>query len=69
MTNGVCKWFNKEKGYGFLKPDNGGNDVFVHMTALNEANISELSEGDRVAFETKESRKAGKLEATKLKLL
>lgn len=67
MVTGTVKWFNKEKGYGFISPEGGGKDVFVHITALEKAGIHMLREGDSVTFETKNSPKSGKPEAINLK--
>ncbi|HEX8375785.1 MAG TPA: cold-shock protein [Geminicoccaceae bacterium] len=51
MQTGVVKWFNATKGYGFIQPDNGGPDAFVHISAVERSGIGELREGDRVQFE------------------
>jgi len=51
MANGFVVWFNKFKGYGFIRPDGGGKDVFVHMSAVEEAGLSTLIEGQRVSYE------------------
>ena len=51
MTQGVVKWFNNEKGFGFIAPENGGNDVFVHHTAIQGDGYKSLNEGDRVEFD------------------
>ncbi|OGW84754.1 MAG: cold-shock protein [Omnitrophica bacterium RIFCSPHIGHO2_02_FULL_46_11] len=51
MTIGTVKWFNNEKGFGFIAPENGGNDVFVHHTAIQGSGYKSLSEGERVSFE------------------
>ena len=66
MATGTVKWFNKKKGYGFITPDEGGNDVFVHITAVKEAGIY-LNEGSRVEFEV--VAKNGKEAAENLKLV
>ena len=50
-TNGVVKWFNNQKGYGFITPENGGNDVFVHHTAIQGEGYRSLNEGDTVKFD------------------
>lgn len=60
MTNGTVKFYNSGKGFGFIQPDNGGADVFVHATALERAGINQLKEGDKVAFETQIDRRSGK---------
>ena len=51
MTQGIVKWFNNEKGFGFITPENGGNDVFVHHTAIQGSGYKSLNEGERVEFE------------------
>lgn len=66
MANGTVKWFNPTKGYGFIQPDNGGSDVFVHISAVEKAGLSQLHEGQRVSFEITNSR--GKDSAANLQL-
>jgi CspA family cold shock protein len=61
MENGTVKFYNDQKGYGFIQPDNGGKDVFVHVTALHRAGIESLAEGQKVSFDTAEDRRTGKL--------
>lgn len=56
MPTGMVKWFNTEKGYGFIAPDEGGKDVFVHVTAVKEAGIESLAENQKVAFQVTEGR-------------
>ena len=51
MPTGIVKWFNGRKGYGFIEPEDGGNDVFVHVTALKDSGIKFLNEGDKVSYE------------------
>ena len=51
MATGTVKWFNGQKGYGFIQPDNGGKDVFVHISAVEKAGLSSLNEGDKVSYE------------------
>ena len=51
MTQGTVKWFNSQKGYGFIQPDDGGNDVFVHISAVERAGMRSLNEGQKVSFE------------------
>ena len=53
---GTVKWFNTTKGYGFIKPDNAAKDVFVHITAVERANLRSLSEGQRVSYEIQKGR-------------
>ena len=64
---GTVKWFNGDKGFGFIQPDGKGKDVFVHISALQEAGIAHLDDGQKVSYELKEDR--GKESATNLKLL
>lgn len=67
MANGIVKWFNPTKGYGFIQPEQGGNDVFVHISALERAGMSTLQEGQRVSYEL--ATEKGKTSAVNLKLL
>jgi CspA family cold shock protein len=68
MATGTVKWFNGQKGFGFIQPDDGGNDVFVHISAVERAGLSGLAEGQKVAFETKVDPKRGKTSAENLKV-
>jgi cold shock protein len=61
MINGTVKFYNGQKGFGFIQPDGGGKDVFVHATALERAGLHGLNEGQKVSFDTQEDRKTGKL--------
>ena len=61
MVTGTVKFYNDQKGFGFIQPDNGGKDVFVHATALERAGIRGLSEGQKVSFETAEDTRTGKI--------
>jgi cold shock protein len=63
---GTVKFFNTAKGYGFITPDTGGKDVFVHATALEAAGIRSLSEGDRVSFVVENDRRSGKQHAAQI---
>jgi CspA family cold shock protein len=56
MASGTVKWFNSQKGYGFIQPTGGGRDVFVHISAVERAGLSSLNEGQRVEFEIMENR-------------
>lgn len=61
MTPGTVKFYNYQKGFGFITPDAGGKDVFVHATALERAGMQGLSEGQKVRFDTEEDRRSGKI--------
>jgi CspA family cold shock protein len=61
MESGTVKFYNEQKGYGFIQPDNGGKDVFVHATALERAGMSSLREGQKVRFDTQPARRTGKI--------
>jgi CspA family cold shock protein len=61
MNTGTVKFYNDQKGFGFIQPDNGGKDVFVHATALERAGIRGLVEGQKVSFDTQEDRRTGKI--------
>ena len=69
MNNGTVKWFNAQKGYGFIQPEGGGKDVFVHISAVERAGLRELREGQRVSFEVVGDRKTGKSAAENLKTM
>lgn len=62
MANGIVKWFNATKGFGFIAPDDGGKDVFVHVTAVQRAGLQALNEGQRVSFDVVDDRKGKKAE-------
>lgn len=68
MPTGSVKWFNATKGFGFIQPDGGGSDVFVHITAVQRAGLDTLSDGQKVAFEL-ETRRDGRTAASDIKLL
>ena len=61
MKTGTVKFYNDQKGFGFIQPDDGGKDVFVHATALERAGIRGLREGQKVSFDTAEDRRSGKV--------
>lgn len=63
MASGTVKWFNTQKGYGFIQPDDGGADIFVHITALEKAGLRTLNEGQKVNFEVQQDPKKGKSSA------
>ncbi|WP_374573665.1 cold-shock protein [Phenylobacterium sp.] len=65
---GVVKWFNPVKGFGFIQPSGGGGDVFVHISAVERAGLSSLNEGQRVSFELTQDRRTGKTSATNLQI-
>ena len=66
MATGKVKWFNAAKGYGFITPDDGGKDVFVHITALQKAGLQELRDGQKITYDMTEER--GKSTASNLKV-
>jgi cold shock protein len=66
MTTGTVKWFNGQKGFGFIQPDDGGNDVFVHISAVERAGLLGLNEGQKIAYELEKDRKTGKFSAGQL---
>jgi CspA family cold shock protein len=66
MATGTVKWYNETKGYGFIQPDNGGKDVFVHATALERAGMRGLAEGQKISYEVESDRRTGKESATNL---
>ena len=68
MSTGTVKWFNPTKGFGFVEPESGGNDVFVHISAVERAGISTLNEGDRIEYELVKGQN-GKSSAEDLKLV
>ena len=67
MTTGTVKFYNGQKGFGFIQPDDGGKDVFVHATALERAGIRNLMEGQKVSFDIEEDRRTGKVAASNLR--
>lgn len=68
MATGTVKWFNSTKGYGFIQPDNGGKDVFVHISAVEHAGMTGLADNQKVSFDLETGRN-GKENATNLKAL
>jgi CspA family cold shock protein len=69
MTQGTVKWFNGQKGFGFIQPDDGSKDAFVHISAVERAGLSDLREGQKVGFELIADSRSGKLSAEKLEIL
>jgi cold shock protein len=67
MQAGTVKWFNSQKGFGFIQPDAGGTDVFVHVSAVERAGMSGLNEGQKVSFDVEKDQRSGKNSATNLK--
>ncbi len=67
MSIGTVKWFNATKGYGFIQPEDGTKDVFVHISAVERSGIGNLSEGQRVSFEAQRDQRTGKVAASNLK--
>ena len=68
MTTGTVKWFNSQKGFGFIQPNDGGTDVFVHISAVERAGLPGLNEGQKVNFEIKQDKMRGKSSAENLSL-
>jgi CspA family cold shock protein len=68
MTPGIVKFYNMQKGFGFITPDAGGKDVFVHATALERAGLSSLNEGQKVSFDTEEDRRSGKIAVARIEM-
>jgi CspA family cold shock protein len=69
MATGTVKWFNGTKGYGFIEPDQGGADVFVHISAVERSGLSDLREGQKVSYDLENDPRKGKVSATNLKAL
>jgi len=69
MTKGTVKWFNYDKGFGFIQPDDGSKDAFVHISAVERAGLSDLREGQKVGFELIADKRSGKLSAENLEVL
>ena len=66
MTNGTVKWFNSTKGFGFIQPDNGGPDAFVHISAVERSGMREIVEGQKLAYDMERDNKSGKMSAGQL---
>ena len=69
MSTGTVKWFNSQKGYGFIQPDKGGQDVFVHISAVQRAGMTGLQEGQKLSYELTQDRRTGKSSADRLAAL
>jgi CspA family cold shock protein len=67
MANGTVKWFNPQKGFGFIQPQDGGNDVFVHISAVEQAGLKTLNDGQSISFDLEQGRQ-GRTSATNLKV-
>jgi CspA family cold shock protein len=67
MTTGTVKWFNATKGFGFIQPDDGSQDVFVHISAVERAGLGSIVEGQKLSFELERDRKSGKMSAGQLR--
>ncbi len=68
MSTGTVKWFNGTKGFGFIQPDEGGADVFVHISAVERAGLRSLDEGQKVSYELERDKRSGKMSAGNLKV-
>ncbi|WP_424360802.1 cold-shock protein [Methylocystis parvus] len=69
MATGTVKWFNAQKGFGFIQPDDGGADVFVHISAVERAGMNDLREGQKLSYEIVQDRRSGKSSADHLKAI
>jgi CspA family cold shock protein len=67
MATGTVKWFNGTKGFGFIAPDEGGPDVFVHISAVERAGLGSLSDGQKISYELERDQRSGKFAASQLK--
>lgn len=68
MNTGTVKWFNASKGFGFIAPDNGSTDVFVHISAVERAGMSSLSDGQKISFDIVQDKRSGKSSADNLRV-
>lgn len=68
MATGTVKWFNPAKGFGFIQPDNGGQDVFVHISAVERAGLRELRDGQKVSYELTQDKRSGRTSADQLQV-
>jgi CspA family cold shock protein len=69
MPTGTVKWFNSQKGFGFIQPDQGGPDVFVHVSAVERAGLQGLDDGQKVSYELVQDKRSGKSSADELRIL
>jgi cold shock protein len=69
MATGTVKWFNGQKGYGFIQPDDGGKDVFVHISAVERSGLTDLREGQKISYEILTDRRTGKSSAGNLQVM
>jgi CspA family cold shock protein len=69
MATGKVKWFNSQKGFGFIQPDDGGTDVFVHISAVERSGMTTLNEGQQISYELVTDRKRGKTSAEQLRAI
>jgi CspA family cold shock protein len=67
MPTGTVKWYNSQKGFGFIQPDDGGKDAFVHVSAIERAGMGDLTEGQKISYELVTDKRSGKMSADKLK--
>ena len=67
MATGTVKWFNTQKGYGFIEPDQGGKDIFVHVSAVERSQMGSLAEGQKIGFDLQRDRKTGRESAVDLR--
>jgi CspA family cold shock protein len=66
MSTGTVKWFNTQKGFGFIQPDDGGKDVFVHISAVQRSGMQTLNEGQKISFDVVQDKRSGKAAAENL---
>lgn len=69
MATGTVKWFNSQKGYGFIQPDEGGNDVFVHISAIQRSGLEGLNDGQKITYEIVQDKRTGKSAADNLTIV
>ncbi|MRG57431.1 cold-shock protein [Phyllobacterium sp. SYP-B3895] len=69
MATGTVKWFNSQKGFGFIQPDSGGTDVFVHVSAVERAGLRELNDGQKISYEIVQDKRSGKMSADQLRAI